>query len=103
MATPSSTISPPLKSSSRFTQRSSVVFPEPLAPMIDTTSPLFTSRSTPFRISTGPKLLVSPRMARSVIRPSLKCEAAAGKFAEALDHGVDQKIEKAAQAVEFQG
>ena len=37
--------------------RSSVLFPEPLGPMITTTSPLFTVRDTSFRTSRVPKYL----------------------------------------------
>ena len=50
MSLPSKTILPPVGSSSRFTQRSIVLLPEPDEPMMLITSPLFTeklmSRST---------------------------------------------------------
>jgi len=42
-------------------QRSSVVLPEPDAPMITTVSPSATSRLTSFSTTLSPKDLVSPR------------------------------------------
>jgi len=54
ISSPSMRIVPPSNSSSMLTQRSIVVLPEPDEPMIEITSPDFTSQSTPFRTSTGP-------------------------------------------------
>ena len=46
--------------SSRFTQRSSVLFPLPLGPMTTSTSPSATLRSIPSRTRLSPKLLCTP-------------------------------------------
>ena len=43
-------------------QRSSVLLPEPLLPMMAITSPRLTSRSTPFSTSFVPKRLRRPRI-----------------------------------------
>src|SRR6476619_4758326 len=43
-------------------QRSNVVFPEPLGPMIDTRSPALTSRLIPFSTARLPKLFCRPTM-----------------------------------------
>ena len=46
---------------SRFRQRSNVVLPEPLGPMMHTLSPRSTRKSTPCNTSAPPKLLCRPR------------------------------------------
>ena len=60
MSSPSKKILPAVGFSSRFTQRRSVDLPEPLGPRIATTSPRWTSRSTPFKTSREPNDLTSP-------------------------------------------
>ncbi|MNT33884.1 hypothetical protein D3C72_1698320 [compost metagenome] len=65
-------IRPPLGSSSRFRQRSRVVLPEPLGPMMATTSPGSTVRSMPLSTSWPLKALVR---LRTVI---ISCPAHAG-------------------------
>ena len=55
-------ILPPVGSSSRLMQRSIVDLPEPDGPRMTTTSPFWTSRSTPLSTSSEPKDLCSPWM-----------------------------------------
>ncbi len=65
ISSPSRTIRPLSGGESRLMQRSSVLFPEPLGPSTQTTSPRLTVSSTPSRTTSSPKLLrisCSPRM-----------------------------------------
>ena len=70
MSWPSRKISPCSGGSSRLTQRSSVLLPEPLGPRMQTTSPLATSRSIPFSTSSSPKRLWMPCSLSIGSRPS---------------------------------
>ena len=65
---PSKTTLPPLGSSSRLMQRSSVLLPEPEGPMMKTSSRSLTERSMPFKTSVAPKLFLRPAM-RSIAMP----------------------------------
>ena len=67
---PETSIEPSVGSSMKFTQRSTVDFPEPERPKITTTSPRWTSRSTPRTTSRWPKLLCSPSMRTTTSRRS---------------------------------
>ena len=64
---PSNTTLPPLGSSSRLMQRSSVLLPEPDGPMMKTSSRSLTERSMPFKTSVAPKLFLRPAMLRIAI------------------------------------
>src|SRR3954467_8141933 len=66
----SNTMLPPSMVSSPFTQRSSVLLPEPERPMMATTSPLAMSSETPFSTSLAPKLFLTSRMLTSDIEAS---------------------------------
>ena len=59
---PSTSIEPALTGTSALTQRISVDLPEPDGPMIQTTSPLRTSKLIPFSTSKVPKDLCTPAM-----------------------------------------
>src|SRR5687768_16528955 len=95
-------------SSSMLTQRKSVVLPEPLEPMIETTSPVASVRSTPLRTSTSLNFLCRFSIwrigcamgTRSVLAGQRG--AALDGFAGALDRVVDQEIDQAGEEVEFQ-
>src|SRR6266704_2066198 len=63
-STPSIEIDPPVGSSRRLQQRSSVLLPDPEGPMMNTSSCGNTSRSIPRSTSRWPKLLRSPRTSR---------------------------------------
>src|SRR5947208_10005036 len=60
-STPSKWMAPPLGSSSRLQQRSSVLLPEPDGPITNTSSCGATSRSMPRKTSVVPKVLRSAR------------------------------------------
>ena len=62
---PSNTTDPDVGAAMKLTQRSSVLLPDPLGPMMHTTSPRSTSRSTPWSTSTEPNALVIDRSRRS--------------------------------------
>src|SRR5258708_5377250 len=57
MTCPAISIRPELMLSSPLRQRSSVLLPDPLRPSSATTPPRSTSRETPFRTDSAPKLL----------------------------------------------
>src|SRR5688500_17158683 len=76
MTSPSMRISPPWNSSSRFTQRSIVDFPEPLGPRTTTTSPLATENVMPLSTSRGPNDL--RRSLTSIIDMGAPPEASMG-------------------------
>ena len=59
-STPSNTTVPLVGGAMKFTHRSRVLLPEPLGPMMHTTSPRSTSRSMPCSTSTAPNDLVMP-------------------------------------------
>src|SRR6266700_4855847 len=63
-STPSIEIDPPVGSSRRLQQRSSVLLPDPEGPMMNPSSCGNTSRSIPRSTSRWPKLLRSPRTSR---------------------------------------
>src|SRR5262245_23400640 len=69
-------------SSSRLMQRSSVLLPEPLAPMMTAVSPRRRDRSMPLRISATPKDLRRPSMRRT----SAASWSAPGMTPLALEH-----------------
>ena len=60
ISSPSSTIRPSSGGSSRLTQRSSVLLPEPLGPITQTTEPFGTTRSIPRSTWRSPKRLCTP-------------------------------------------
>src|SRR5436190_24140854 len=64
MSAPSTNTEPLVGSSSRLQQRSSVDLPEPEGPMMKTSSPWATARSTPFSTSRVPKDLCSALTSR---------------------------------------
>src|SRR5262245_16160627 len=100
MSSPSSRISPASNCSSRSTQRSSVVLPEPLAPISDTTSPARTSRSTPCSTLWTPKLLVRSLMVRigsKLSQPVAPLEPRAA----GCDEEIDSEIEPAGKSIEL--
>ena len=67
----------PASASSRsVTRLNSVVLPAPLGPMMLTSSPSFTSRSTVFTAVRPPKRRVSPRISRSALIPCRTIPAA---------------------------
>ena len=65
ISSPSKKMRPAWIGSSRLTQRSSVLLPLPLGPMITSTSPAATSRSIPSRTRLSPKLLRTPSSRRT--------------------------------------
>src|SRR3954451_2115762 len=60
-------------------QRSSVLLPEPERPMMATTSPLATSRETPFSTSLAPKLFLTSRILTSDIESAFDLLGAPGQ------------------------
>ncbi len=64
---PHAVISPPSITSNRSMQRSAVLLPEPLRPMIAVTSPRPTSNDTPSSTFSGPKLLRTSRRLTTVL------------------------------------
>src|SRR2546423_15204582 len=72
MSVPSTTTEPLVGSSSRLQQRSSVDFPEPDGPMMNTSSPGATARSMPFSTSRVPKDLCSFLTSRMSISGALR-------------------------------
>src|SRR5690348_4214386 len=95
-------------SSSMLTQRRSVVLPEPLDPMIETTSPVSSARSTPFRTSTSLNFLCRFSIWRigcaidAISASARQRNAPLGGFAGPLDRIVDQEIDQAGKEIEFQ-
>src|SRR4030095_10795383 len=88
-----------------LTQRSSVVLPEPLEPMIETTSPVASARSTPFRTSTSLNFLcrfsicrIGCAMKRSMLAG--QGDAALDRLGGALDRVVDDEVDQAGDQVE---
>ena len=57
IVSPAIATSPGVRHLSSGMQRSSVLLPEPLAPMIEITSPSLASSDTPFSTSSAPKRL----------------------------------------------
>src|SRR5919106_4838399 len=120
MVSPPTAISPSSYSSSRLTQRRKVVLPEPLAPMIATTSPSCTSRSMPLSTSVRSKRLCTfcARSTGAVCAPLLEAiggvadsfmlprsvpqvgEAALERGAELRDREVEQEINRARHQIE---
>src|SRR6185295_10720985 len=94
-------------SSSMLTQRNNVVLPEPLEPMIETTSPVASWRSTPFRTSTSLNFLcrfsiwrIGCAMKRSVLAGQR--DTALGRLGGALDRIVDEEIDQAGDQIELE-
>src|SRR5258708_3347303 len=69
-------------------QRSSVLLPEPLRPMIATTWPASTLSDTPFRTSTGPKRLCTSSMTTAGMHCPFKVAA------ETRERKADQEIDR---------
>src|SRR6185437_5557645 len=93
---PSTTILPCWTGSSPLRQRSSVLLPDPLRPMIATISPLLTSKVTPFSTSSGPKLLRTSRSSMSDMEPPLET------LARARHREADRKIERRDRQIDLQ-
>src|SRR5690348_4203574 len=95
-------------SSSMLTQRRSVVLPEPLDPMIETTSPVSSARSTPFRTSTSLNFLCRFSIWRigcpidAISVSARQRHAPLDNLASAFDRVVDQEIDEAGKEIEFQ-
>src|SRR5690242_12277877 len=73
-------------------QRSIVLLPEPLRPMIATISPGSTASETPFSTSTGPKLLWTSRSSTSGTEPHFQAPAGArqGEADREIERGHDE-------------
>src|SRR5882757_1180512 len=69
-------------------QRSSVLLPEPLRPMMATTCPVSTLSDTPFRTSTGPKRLCTSSMTTAGMHCPFKVAA------ETRKRKADQEIDR---------
>src|SRR5512139_3884351 len=76
---PSIQISPDWTGSRAFRQRSSVLLPEPLGPMITTTSPLATSRLTSLRTCSFPKCLWMCLTLTTDFQPPLRVQGQPGQ------------------------
>src|SRR3954470_14011137 len=86
---PETSIRPDWINSSPLMQRSSVDLPEPLRPMIATTSPGSTLTSMPFSTSTAPKRLWTPSTCTTGIE--LPFEAPGQQRDRPADREVDQR------------
>src|SRR5690554_4694564 len=110
MASPVISMAPPSKVSSRLMHRSSVVLPEPDAPISETTSPLSSVRSIPRRTSTAPKLLCSPEMVRMFMsnprclagRSAVTCQPPLYCAADLFDREVQDVEDQPDEQVEFE-
>src|SRR5690348_3518484 len=95
-------------SSSMLTQRSSVVLPDPLEPMMATTSPVSSARSTPFRTSTSLNFLWRFSILRiggaidAISASARQRHAPLRGLAGPFDRVVDQEIDEAGKEIEFQ-
>src|SRR5689334_16158862 len=93
--TPAALTLPPSMVSRPLMQRSSVLLPEPERPMMATTSPSATSRSTPSSTVAGPKRLVSALISTIGIESLLQAarqqiERKAHREVQGADHAVHQ-------------
>src|SRR5882757_1889123 len=85
---PATSIRPDWQISSPLMQRSSVLLPEPLRPMMATTCPASTLSDTPFRTSTGPKRLCTSSMTTAGMHCPFKIAAETG------ERKADQEIDR---------
>src|SRR5262245_37076740 len=107
MGSPSSRISPPSNGSRRSTQRKSVVLPEPLAPISDTTSAAWTSRLIPLRTFCAPKVLTrslmvrigssTPSRSNALTQPEAPLEPRTAH----TNYEIDGEIEAAGESIEL--
>src|SRR5476649_2228547 len=72
MVSPATVISPASGVSKRLMQRSIVLLPEPLEPMIEMTSPSAASNEMPFSTSSAPKLLCRSRIVSAGMAASIE-------------------------------
>src|SRR5882757_11225496 len=94
---PATSIRPASKASSPLMQRKRVLLPEPLRPMMATTSPVSTDSETPFSTSSGPNRLCTSSMTTAGMKRPFEMAAEAG------EREADREIQRRHRGEDLEG